>query len=87
MKNESGKYLKVLCKMEICTVAKLICFIPHPFSGAESSSGNHFRHGKELLRKRNTSHQKEENHDIKKRSADVLSGWTFCQEDVLSGLP
>ena len=39
--------------------------IPHPFSG-ESSSGNHFRHGKEKLRKRNTSHQKEENHDIKK---------------------
>ena len=39
MKKESGKYLKVFCKMEMCTVAKLI-FIPDPFSG-ESSSGNH----------------------------------------------
>ena len=25
--------------------------------------------------------------DNKKRSADILSGWTFCQEDILSGPP
>ena len=30
---------------------------------------------------------KKESNAFYKRSADVLSGWTFCQEDVLSGPP
>ena len=79
------KFLKNLCRMQL---------IPTVATSASTHAQQLLtsRHTCENIREKSLSSATNVASLVRKpvdsnRSADVLSGWTFCQEDVLSGPP